>query len=315
MCSVNTALAPDSGEYTRLVWEFARERAGMLDSEQTLQLVTLPEHLRTLPADRWVRRYLQCAERSLTDRPVGAAELRSWLRRQRHAYSAGELPAWRAALLERLDGFTWTPDADRWESMFDQVASFTAEHGRIPARGDDAALAAWLATQRLTLRRGRLDPDRAAALAELPGWTESLDVARTRQNWEHRRGGLIRFRGERGYYPDRHSTNETEAELGQWAHHQRGLYQRGDLSTTRTAALEALPDWRWRTRDAMFDRKICELRHTLDKGPIPRDHPLYIWVGSQRLRHRDGRLTEEQSAALESLGLLGETLPDALTAA
>jgi hypothetical protein len=308
------APAPDSHDYTRLVWAFARERAGRMKQQHRLYIATLPEPLRNLSRDPWVRRFLECAARDAAGQPLGGGARGEWLKRQRHLYASGAMPKGRAALLDRLVGFTWTPDADRWGATYDQVAAFVDEHGRIPSRGDDSVLAAWLAAQRLQLRTDRLDPSRAESLARLPGWRESLSTARARVEWEARLAKLARFQSRYGFYPDRTSDNAAEAELGRWAHQQRGMYQRSDLSAPRIEALETLPGWRWRTRDATFDRNLFLLRRELMRRPIPRDHPSYKWVESQRRRHQGGRLSEEQSAALEALGMLDEVLPEVLSA-
>jgi hypothetical protein len=217
--------------------------------------------------------------------------------------------------LDRLERFTWTPDSDRWLGTFDQVAAFVAANGRIPTRGDDPLLAGWLAAQRLYLRKCKLDADRSEALEQLPGWAESLSTPRASGQWEARLSELTAFQNKHGFYPDRAADAPAESELGQWAHQQRAFYQRGDLSARRAAELEALPNWRWRTRDATFDRNIHALRRELSSGSVSRDHPLYRWVESQRRRHQGGRLSVEQSAALAELGLLDEVLPDVLTAA
>lgn len=299
------APTPSSEDYARLVWAYVRTRVAPLDPDQAERVAGVPQLLRALPVDPWLSRYLEYAERSLAGRPISGGSRTGWLSRQRRDYARGRLPAGRAELLERLDGFTWTPDADRWEQAFAPVAAFAAEHGRIPARGDNPVLAAWLATQRLALRNGRLSDKRAAALATLPGWSESLSTPRAREQWERRYGELARFLAEGdGCFPDPRSEDPAEAELGQWVDRQRACRQGRDLSAARAARLEELPKWRWSSREAKFDWRICELRHSLDKEPFSTAHPLYGWVRTQRRRHRAGRLTDEQVDDLRSLGLL-----------
>lgn len=306
-----SAALPDSGDtFLQLVSALAESRSERLTAEQLRRLASLREPLRPLPADPWMRRYLECAERSFAGRPLSGGGRSAWLSAQRRAHAQGELAAGRVMLLECLNGFTWTPDADRWNAAIAQVRAFTVEHGRIPARGDDLALAAWLASQRLALRLGKLDADRTAALDDLPGWAESLAVERTRELWEARLAELRAFleRGG-GCYPDPDSTVDAEVELARWVSRQRKCYGRSDLSGRRTDVLQDLPNWQWSARDASFDRRICTLRRELRGSAIPTSHRLYSWVAAQRSRHRDGRLTVEQVAALESLGLLNGGQP------
>jgi len=302
--------APITDDYTWLVWAFAQERAGQLSPEQAARLTVLPDQLRALPDDPWVRRYLECAARSFDARPLSGGPRARWLSAQRGLHARGELPAGRAALLERLEGFTWnSPDDERWWAVCAAVTSFAAEHGRIPTHGDDPALARWLSGQRRRLRMGRLDPERSGALSGLPGWTESLAVRRTRENWEARLDELRRFLADGdGCYPDPKAADPAEADLGKWLDWQRQCRSRSDLSAARAATLESLPKWRWLARDVEFDWRICELRHELAGAPIPADHRLYNWVLIQRRRHREGRLTAEQVSDLEALGLLGRAV-------
>lgn len=296
---------PDSNSYVELVWSFALNASGRLAEQPSRRLASLPAPVLALAEDAWVRRYLECAARSLAGRAPGGGSRTAWLSAQRRSRADDALPAGRAELLERLDGFTWTPDADRWRTAYNRVADFASTRGRIPARGDDRRLATWLANQRLILRMGRMDERRAAALAELPGWTQSLRTVRTRQVWESYLSRLKDFLTEGdGCYPDPHSNDADEAELGWWVNRQRDCHRRRDLSAQRVAALEALPKWRWSERDAVFDWRICELRRELDGAPLTSSHRLYDWVLSQRRRHRDGRLSDEQVADLTGLGLL-----------
>lgn len=288
---------PADGGYTDLVWDLARALTG--------QVPAVSADTAAAPAvDAWVSRYLECAGRLLTGRPLTQARA-EWLSAQRAAHSRGELPAGRAALLERLPGFTWLPDTDRWGSNYRSVFYFAAAHGRIPTRRDDQSLAGWLAGQRFALRSGRLSQERIAALAVLPGWRESLSTPRARDQWERRRGEVASFleTGD-GCYPDPRSEDPAEAELGQWVSWQRKCHRRRDLSASRAAVLEELPNWRWSEREARFDWKVCELREALKEGPVLPGHRLYSWVRDQRSRHREGRLADWQTAALEALGVL-----------
>mgnify|MGYP002079160736 CR=1 FL=1 len=292
------------------MWAFAQERAGQLSPDQVAALAALPAEVRSLADDPWVRCYLDCAARSVAGRPLSGGPCARWLSEQRRSRTRGELPDGRVALLERLQGFTWTsPDDERWWLVYADVTSFASARGRIPTHGDDPVLARWLAGQRRRMRMGRLDADRSAALDRLPGWAESLAVRRTRANWEARFSQLRHFLADGdGCYPDPKSSDPAEGELGLWCDWQRQCRSRGDLSAGRAAALEALPKWRWLARDVEFDWRAGELRRELRGGPIPEGHALYHWVRRQRRRHREGRLTAEQVADLEVLGLLGKAV-------
>jgi hypothetical protein len=305
-----TAPSPDTNDYVSLVWAAALDRSGRLPAEQSRQLNRLPAEVWGLvDRDAWVRRYMACAERDFAGRPLTGSWRTDWVSLQRRRRTRGEMPAGQVELLDRLGQFTWTPDDDRWEAMLDRTADFAVAHGRMPSRSDDPAIAAWLAVQRFLLRRGRMSSERQAALENLPGWADSLDTPRVSGQWEGRYAELASFLSRAGgAYPDHRSTDPAEAALGRWAEHQRACHRRADLSSARVQALESLPKWRWSSRDGVFDRRICELRADLKGGPISSDHHMYRWVVTQRRRHREGRLTDDQIKDLDSLGLLGDAV-------
>jgi len=299
---------PDTDDYAWLVWAVWQQRVGLLSLPQRVALAGLPEAVRAVGYTPWALRYAECADRDLAGLALGGGKRTAWLTAQRRAHARGSLPAGRVALLERLDGFSWTPGADRWDSAFALVRDFAERTGSIPVRGDDAALSGWLAAQRFALRAGRLDAGRIAALESLPGWSASLSNTRTRGVWDRRCSALRSFVTETGRYPHTGSADTREAALARWVSTQRELYRRGDLGSYRIDALAGLPGWRWGAREADFDARSRQLCQELGGEPIGTDHRLYGWVVSQRRRHRDGRLSDEQAAMLRSLNLLGDDL-------
>jgi hypothetical protein len=299
---------PATDEYTRLVWLWHRHACGALARRWRQELEALPEPVQALRDDPWVRRYLECARRDAAGLELGGAGRTAWLSRQRRARESGSLPSGRVALLHRLRGFTWTPDADQWEAAFNQVRRFVGVHGRLPSRGDDAMLSGWLAAQRFALRRGQLSPRRVEVLEALPGWSGSMSCSRSHTVWERHLATTRTFLDMHGRYPSSAADSAAENAAGRWVDAQRTHYRRGDLSSQRTEALSALPGWRWSAREADFDARVDQLCAELSGSAIATDHPLYGWVVAQRRRHRDGRLPAEQVAVLHSMNLLDESL-------
>lgn len=298
---------PGRDEYVWLVWMWHLQRCEKLSDHLSRELDLLPVPVRALREDTWVRRYLECAARDFTGKPLSGGTRTAWLTRQRRRRESGALPRGQVLLLSTLNGFSWTPDADQWESMFDRVRRYVATHGRVPSRADDADLAGWLATQRFSMRQGRLSARRAEVLEALPGFAASMSCERADSVWDGRLAELRQFVSSNGRYP-RAGAAGAERRLYDWIGAQRDHFRRADLGAHRIEALEAQPGWRWSAHEADFDDRTARLDRDPDVQHIAPDHSLYRWIIAARRRHRDGRLSPDQAAALDSMNLLDERL-------
>ena len=85
----------------------------------------------------------------------------------------------RVAALEGVPGWAWEADVEAgWREKLTALEAFVAEHGRLPAPRHPSGLGAWVQSQRTAKRaadtgracRNKMTPQRAAALAAVPGW-------------------------------------------------------------------------------------------------------------------------------------------------
>ena len=77
-------------------------------------------------------------------------QLANWVTNHRQFYKKGNLSSDQIKLLERL-GFSWNPEEDRWNEMFEQLVQFNVEHKHcnVPQRfKDNPQLGTWVETQR-----------------------------------------------------------------------------------------------------------------------------------------------------------------------
>lgn len=156
-------------------------------------------------------------------------------------------------------------------------------------------------------KRGLLPLERIRALEALPGWSwnvrkdafgRSLGLL---QGYVRREGHarVPTFHVERGF------------ELGRWVVKERRDYKQGRLSGDQIESLEALPGWAWAAsrRHGWFEKGLSSLKRYVAReghARVPRSHwegGLWLgdWVSSRRKDHALGRLTREQSDALEAL--------------
>lgn len=99
------------------------------------------------------------------------ARLAFWLRYQRRRAIARDLCSYQQASLSCLDGFSWAPIDDAWDSKFEAYKRFLEREQRSPRYRSTAPgeqkLAAWAAKQRYAFKRGRLEEARADRLDTL----------------------------------------------------------------------------------------------------------------------------------------------------
>lgn len=110
----------------------------------------------------------------------GSFPLERWVRRQRVAWRAGEMPARRAERLDRL-GLVWDPAEAGWSDNLAAARAYFGQRGTLCAPRTATALersvGKWLDNQRTAAASGALRAERAAALAEVdPDWNPGWDL-------------------------------------------------------------------------------------------------------------------------------------------
>ncbi|MCC3292842.1 helicase associated domain-containing protein [Arthrobacter sp. zg-Y1110] len=107
------------------------------------------------------------------------ASLSRWLAHQRAQARAGRLSSTRMSRLDK-DAAGWLPLAEGrdfpWRAQARTLAGFVAANSRwpLPSVPAEAELAKWARSQRTSHRAGRLNEDRTARLAAIPGWPDAV---------------------------------------------------------------------------------------------------------------------------------------------
>ena len=134
-------------------------------------------------------------------------------------------------------------------------------------------------------------------------------VSRTGASWRKNYGRLLRYVEEFGTADVPSSYEDGEGVLGDWVVLQRMTYEKGELSAERVELLEDLPGWLWQKRFD-WDEQFAALRlahaqfglEALRTDFVDQDsRNLGHWLATQRQRKKQGELSSEQIAALESL--------------
>ncbi|CAJ1400036.1 unnamed protein product [Effrenium voratum] len=313
------------------VWRQRQQRrAGKLSQGQIQRLDSLA-FVWHLPEHKWQLGFEELVaytrEHGNTQVPAGYKTaggfgLRRWVNVQRWAKSAGKLSEERAQRLNSLD-FVWGKSTvsltQRWERGFEELVAYTQEHGhaQVPAGYKTAGgfgLGRWVSTQRRAKPAGKLSEERAQRLNSLD-FVWGKRTMSFEQRWERGFEELVAYTREHGntQVPAGYKTAGGFG-LRRWVNVQRWAKSAGKLSEERAQRLNSL-DFVWGKRTMSFEQRwelgFEELvAYTQEHGnaQVPAGYKtaggfgLRRWVNVQRWAKSAGKLSEERTQRLNSLG-------------
>lgn len=231
------------------------------------------------------------------------SKLAKWITRQRA--TRGVLSSLRQSRLDAI-GFEWEPKSAYWEKMFAELEAYKFVHGDCnvprawPANPD---LAVWVGTRRTAEQT--MSPSLKARLDALGFIWNPHDAT-----WEKMFAMLATYAKAHGHCNVRRGWTENPA-LATWAQTQRS--NRATLSPERVARLEAL-SFQWEPIAAAWEEMFASLegyKETFGDCNVPNqwteNQKLGSWVNTQRLFHRQGKLSSERKSRLEGLGFVWDT--------
>ena len=184
---------------------------------------------------------------------VQGRRLAAWISEQRK--NRESLTAARSRRLEALEGWTWAPRSDAWETGFHHLLAFVAkyEHSQPNIGWYEAGypLGSWVRLQRR--QHAQLTASRRQRLEALPGWTWDLLGAR----WEEGFSCLEDFVAESGHARPAEDFEFRGYPIGRWVKAQRK--NRMSHSQERRKRLESLPGWVWKPHDARWEEGFAQL--------------------------------------------------------
>lgn len=252
-------------------------------------------------------------------RPEQDQVLHTWLRNQRSLHQRGELSSERTALLDEL-GIVWRVTDAAWQHALEVARAFRAERGHLNSTRTDILgeppvnLGEWIKDQRLARRAGTLTRDQIQALDALGIVWEPYQEA-----WERGLAAARFFHSENGHLSVSADANQY---LYTWIANRRAEHAKGSLAPERVAALEEF-DIVWRPTDEAWQAGYAAARAyhkvhgnlrvragaTIGEPP----YALGSWIANQRAKRRTGKLSAEQIARLDALGMIWNPTLDAWT--
>ena len=210
-------------------------------------------------------------------------------------------------MLDRLNGWSWDPKGDKWQSNLHALLQYVEEYGtaQVPNsfRNENGMnLGKWVEHQRAARSRGELSSERIVLLEEISGWswqahgraTEFLDALNDFvKHFGHSRVPQV-------------YVSQSGVKLGGWV--QRTRSSRAKLDMSLITYLERLPGWVWEAREARWLENLQALQvyaGSHGHANVPAKYVddvgrrLGAWVSSQKINYDN--MSEARRSMLEAV--------------
>jgi len=232
-----------------------------------------------------------------------------WLNSQRTAFKAGKLDQARQERLKSL-GVEWDPIEAQWGQIFGLLSAYHAREGHagVPKQHEEQGvkLGAWLATQRMVFKAGKLDQARQDRLKSLGMEWNTFEAT-----WERYFGLLSAYRAREGHADVPRLHEEEGLKLGIWLDSQRQTFKAGKLDQARQDRLQSI-DVTWDRLETQWERNfglLSAYRAREGNADVPRLHEeeevkLGSWLITQLVAFKAGKLGQARQERLKSIGVL-----------
>ncbi|MBY0110242.1 MAG: Helicase associated domain protein [Candidatus Babeliaceae bacterium] len=241
---------------------------------------------------------------------VNKHNLGSWVSIQRKKYKNKKMPIKEINLLEKIEGWTWSPLDTNWDEGFLLLCDYLKTNGNldIPYKFviDGFNLNQWVQIQRRMFRKKLISLDRIKKLESLDGWTwDFFD-----KKWDMGIKKLNSFYIREGHLNIPHDYIEQEFKLGVWIRNKKKSYKDGNLPRDKQLILVNYPEWQWDNEvDIKWDNHFSllqEFERIKGHSRVPRGYKLNgfnldVWVSTQRRANFLNKLSAEKIKKLESL--------------
>ncbi len=311
----------------------ARYRAGKLSSEIKLQLDSVGFPWMPTPAcqdKQWFEMFERFKAYAVQHGPLTVvviddetAKLNRWMLTQRGLKKRGKLSEKRINTLTAI-GFVWQrkgrhtgsqainspgeeiPVTRAWDDMFSELVNFFKLHGHCNVPDNWTAqpeLSRWVAMQRRKKRQNLLAAELVSQMEEIGfAWTTHAG------GWDSMFARLVEHM--RPMHNGKPRMTPASDELRRWMLTQRQFKKRGELDAEREKRLTDIGfEWdpfsaRWQKMYDILKDFRAEHGHCRVPTGWPKDPVLANWVGVQRARKIDGKLSTERQALLDAVGFI-----------
>ena len=255
-------------------------------------------------------------------------KLGKWLSIQRQAYKNRNLPLHyskskigiltdeKIIKLESI-GMVWNSFDFRWNEMYKLAKKYYVKYGNLYISNnyvtdDGEKLGIWISNQRVAYKKGKLS-DKQILMLETIGmvwdkyddyWNKMFLLAQEYYNVNNN----LRI--------SQHYVAKGE-NLGQWISHQRVAYKKGKLSDKQILMLETI-GMVWDKYDDYWNKMFLLAQEyynvnnnlRISQHYVAKGENLGQWVSDLRRKYKNGKLSSERIALLESIGMIWDATID-----
>ncbi|MDA7883076.1 helicase associated domain-containing protein, partial [Akkermansiaceae bacterium] len=239
----------------------------------------------------------------LVPRSFEDKQLVTWVGTQRFSKKRGKLDPNKIKRLDEI-GFVWDPIEELWEAQFRKILAYKKEHGDclVPKTWQDKQLVAWVRTQRMSKKSGKLDPNRIKRLDEIGFVWDAIE-----EIWEINFQKLVAYKEEYGNCSVPNTWQDKQ--LANWAKRQRHLKGNGKLSVDKIKRLNEI-GFVLDPFEEIWEINFQKLVAYKDKNGdclVTRswkDKQLFKWVAYQRRSKKRGKLDPNKIKRLDEIGFV-----------
>ena len=337
-------VADEFNQYKLGIWvatQRANYQRGLLLKHRVQQLESLNGWTWNPVEDLWIQGfnclkdfYLEFGHYSPPEnyKSKSGIKLGSWVKTRRLDYSRNKLRSDKIQMLKALDGWSWDPSADAWNSNFIKICEavktkslIDVEKGRT-LNSEHKSLAVWIYAQKRNYiawqnasksnppKYPRLDVEQVKLLESIQGWSWDRNTEAWNKNYESLKDFLL----NNDMKLLKPATEHNGLVIGRWLVKQRSAYRSDKLEDWKLKLLEGIGCVMLRdphgTRsnvslenlwDAGFNKISAYLNANGHSCPSQSENfdefPIGIWVSKQRQSYRKNKLKTERKILLESL--------------
>ena len=222
----------------------------------------------------------------------------------------------RVKRLEKLAGWSWDVEGDRWDEGFNHLKDYVEKFGTAVVEKkyvNEAGfkLGQWVYNRQRHRNNKKFDKDKKKLLEQLPGWIWSNQA----EAWDKGLNELKKHVKDTGD-ANISSTFVTEEEfkLGEWVRGKRRAKK--TLSKEKKDILESLPGWSWTTtarkenENRRFNQGVVEIEKYINEFNhcmVPNTYEakdkfkLGIWVSNIRVKYKKNKLDKTKEKTLSNI--------------
>jgi hypothetical protein len=237
--------------------------------------------------------------------------LGTWISSQRYSYQKGRLPAEKIELLNQI-GMSWHRDISRWERGYQYAEEYCKQYGSANpildyVTEDGFTLGAWIATQRLKYRNGKLKHSQVERLEQL-----RIDWSPKESFWEKGYQHAKKYFEMHGNLKCACSfQTEDGFKLGSWIGNQKTRYRKQQLTQEQIEKLEGI-GMVWNRLEEQWNEGYDHAKQYFQEHQAlavpqnyccPDGYHLGDWLQTQKRMFRQGSLQQKRQFLLEELGV------------